>query len=1080
MNKMLPTRLLPFLLLLVFSVVHFQLKAQSQIYFSNFSNPPASPATQTSSNATYATAALSGWTGYSAATYPAYVYTSSSSGTVTLTFASPLTLNSNGTERGKIIINWGATANRPLTIALNGGSAVQIDAVAVSADRNVVRNISYSIPDATTTLSSIKLASSGGSGVYWFNIEVKTYSSGVPPTVTTTAASPITTTTASAGGNVTAEGDAPVTAKGVVWATTSSPNVALATKTNDGAGLGVFTSAITSLTANTKYWDAAYATSTVATAYGAVDSFTTYSLAPVIAPASNISLTGYNANWTAPVQGAESFFYSLDYSTDNTFATGVTNVSSIPSSSTSQTLSGLTSGATYYYRVRILNSAGYSVYSATQSVVLADGTLSTDYFRSAASGNWNAAASWESSHNNSTWTAATSGPDNNASAIQIKSGHTLTVTAPATANNITVDLGGQLVINSGNTFTVANGTGTDITVNGTVKNIGTFTLAASATMTVGASGTYEDAQAATTGTITLPTATWTAGSTCSLTGLVGVAGTDYSLLQGVKQSFSNFKINTPNLITKLLLTKNGGTSAPYMDITGTLTVDATGSGTGVQILSSGNNNNTLVVGQYVQNGGNVQALHNASSAATRNFTVTGDFTLNNNSVFDAGNTTGTTATNITYVNVGGNVSVAPTATLQRTNQSATPGTVVTFIFNGTGAQTATFGLTAGPLNYTINNAAGVTLATNITVNGILTFTTGNITTGNNTVIISSTGSVVASASGWVAGNLQKNIATGATAATFEVGGPLNYRPVTVAFGNVTTAGDLKATVSQTAGDHPQIATSGINAAKSVNRFWTLTNSGVVFDNYSANFTFVAADVDAGANTANFSVRKYSGSAWSSTTTGTQTATSTQATGLTSFSDFAIGEVTPFSVALSNFRGEQAGTINKLLWNTATENNNKRFEIERSADGVRFTSVAFVATKADKGNSTSALGYNYDDERALAGNNYYRLKQIDNDGKYNYSNVVLLSRKVTDITLSALYPNPTKAELNVKIISPRAEKLTVIITDLTGKVIRQIAVNVIAGDNVKQLNVASLATGSYVVKAICANGCETARQQFIKQ
>jgi uncharacterized repeat protein (TIGR01451 family) len=145
----------------------------------------------------------------------------------------------------------------------------------------------------------------------------------------------------------------------------------------------------------------------------------------------------------------------------------------------------------------------------------------------------------------------------------------------------------------------------------------------------------------------------------------------------------------------------------------------------------------------------------------------------------------------------------------------------------------------------------------------------------------------------VNGNLQKNIATGATSKTFEVGGPNNYTPVAVAFTSVTTAGDLTASV--VSGDHANIGTSSISAAKSVNRNWTLTNSGIVFTSYDATFTFVVGDVDLGANTSAFGVGKYSGASWTYPMVGTRTATSTQATGLTSFSDFQIGE-TAFTIS----------------------------------------------------------------------------------------------------------------------------------------------------------------------------------------
>ncbi len=185
------------------------------------------------------------------------------------------------------------------------------------------------------------------------------------------------------------------------------------------------------------------------------------------------------------------------------------------------------------------------------------------------------------------------------------------------------------------------------------------------------------------------------------------------------------------------------------------------------------------------------------------------------------------------------------------------------------------------------------------------------------------------------------------------------------------------------------------------------------------------------------------------------------------------------VTLLNFRGEQSGSTNRLLWSTSTETNNKGFELERSSDGRNFSSITFVASKAENGNSTSALNYNYNDVRPLAGNNYYRLKQIDRDGKATHSNVILLSGKLTDITLSSVYPNPTTRELNVKIISPKAERVTIVVTDLTGKVLMQRATQLMVGDNLEMFSVQQLAAGTYLVKAVCANGCETATQRFVK-
>ena len=94
------------------------------------------------------------------------------------------------------------------------------------------------------------------------------------PTVTTTAVTSITQTTATSGGNVTSDGGATVTSRGVCWSTTSGP-VATGSHTTDGSGTGTFTSNITGLTKGTVYYLRAYATNSVGTSYGSEVSFTT-------------------------------------------------------------------------------------------------------------------------------------------------------------------------------------------------------------------------------------------------------------------------------------------------------------------------------------------------------------------------------------------------------------------------------------------------------------------------------------------------------------------------------------------------------------------------------------------------------------------------------------------------------------------------------------------------------------------------------------------------------------------------------------------------------------------------------------
>jgi uncharacterized protein (TIGR02145 family) len=95
------------------------------------------------------------------------------------------------------------------------------------------------------------------------------------PLITTTAITSITSTSATSGGNITSDGGASITARGVVWSTSSNPTISLSNKTSNGTGTGSFTSTITNLTPKTTYYVRAYATNIAGTAYGNEITFTT-------------------------------------------------------------------------------------------------------------------------------------------------------------------------------------------------------------------------------------------------------------------------------------------------------------------------------------------------------------------------------------------------------------------------------------------------------------------------------------------------------------------------------------------------------------------------------------------------------------------------------------------------------------------------------------------------------------------------------------------------------------------------------------------------------------------------------------
>lgn len=114
------------------------------------------------------------------------------------------------------------------------------------------------------------------------------------PTVTTKSISTITSISASSGGTIVSDGGAAITARGIVWSTSTTPTISLTTKTSDGSGIGSFTSSLTELTPPTKYYVRAYATNAAGTAYGNEVSFTfTASADGITSPPTSLNLNAF-------------------------------------------------------------------------------------------------------------------------------------------------------------------------------------------------------------------------------------------------------------------------------------------------------------------------------------------------------------------------------------------------------------------------------------------------------------------------------------------------------------------------------------------------------------------------------------------------------------------------------------------------------------------------------------------------------------------------------------------------------------------------------------------------------------------
>lgn len=269
-------------------------------------------------------------------------------------------------------------------------------------------------------------------------------------------------------------------------------------------------------------------------------------------------------------------------------------------------------------------------------------------------------------------------------------------------------------------------------------------------------------------------------------------------------------------------------------------------------------------------------------------------------------------------------------------------------------------------------------------------------------------------------------------------------------------------------------------------FWRISNDTMTGGNYTLSLTgrkFAGINVLSTLRT----LKRPTGSTnWSldgtaGTNTGSAAIPVVVRTGMAGFSEFAIGggtdNVLPFTKI--TFTGSKNGSGNVLRWNVENELNNRGYELQRSIDGVNFSEINFAQSK-NYSNSAANTEYGFTDLRPFSGNTYYRLKIVDNDGSFKYSNVVLVrGLKATSIAISGIYPNPVQSILNVIITSPDQKEVNIQITNISGQIVKTIANKVIEGDNLINININNLAKGVYTISLL--EGKNTTKTlSFIKE
>ena len=164
---------------------------------------------------------------------------------------------------------------------------------------------------------------------------------------------------------------------------------------------------------------------------------------------------------------------------------------------------------------------------------------------------------------------------------------------------------------------------------------------------------------------------------------------------------------------------------------------------------------------------------------------------------------------------------------------------------------------------------------------------------------------------------------------------------------------------------------------------------------------------------------------------------------------------PLPIDLLSFSGDAVKIGNELYWQTISEINNDYFILEASVDANSFIEIGNID---GAGNSSQLIDYYFLDKTPISSTTYYRLKQVDFNGKFSYSDVISIKRdKYDDIFI---YPNPTNDVLNIEIKSSNQINYTISVINIVGEEIHKTNYS---GNSKITLDVFSkLSTGVYFV------------------
>ncbi|HEY5124251.1 MAG TPA: T9SS type A sorting domain-containing protein [Ignavibacteria bacterium] len=561
-------------------------------------------------------------------------------------------------------------------------------------------------------------------------------------------------------------------------------------------------------------------------------------------------------------------------------------------------------------------------------------------------------------------------------------------------------------------------------------------------------------------------------------GYTGTQNISYPFFYNLKTSGTGTKILTTNVTATNNITVGDNTNA------GTLLIPSSYTLTGTTNVS---NNGTLSI-QNTTNptfgtlsaGSTVEYAHPSTSQITPSTAVIFDkLVINNANGVSLGGSTSVnnmlTLTNGT-LNTGSQTLTFTNGNtpITRTNGTITTSTGTNLIFGTTGntggnaftIPSGTFSSTPSINNFTLNRTSSLTLSQDLNINGTLTLTAGlligrNGSTDYITTLGSSTSSIgtLFVGTGRIVGMMKRYISTSTTNYLFPIGTISNYNGINLCYtsgpsvGGILTAKFTLGDPGSMNGNNPIIDISTnpnyIINLYSIYGYWSIVESGVA-GTYRINlnadgFPGISADADKRGQI-RILKRENNGTLWTATgdhltATGTQQNLVAERENLSSFSEYALGtnsEDNTFEeslpVLLLTFSSSLNGRDIKLNWITSSELNNAGFDVERAEMGnqnLEFGKIGFVQ---GRGTISTPTNYLYTDSKLNTGKYKYRLKQIDNNGNFEYHDLQSFVEigVPAKFDLSQNYPNPFNPVTKIDFTLPFESKVKVVVYDITGK------------------------------------------------